>query len=93
MNWIFYAFIGTIIIHLVATPILIADIGGHYPDFHKRLDGDRVFFSPFKQLDLCWWIITRRHTAKTQKLLHRYDLYLANLILAVVLGIAVAVIV
>ncbi len=90
MNWIFYAFVATIIIHLVGTTVLIADIGENYPSFHKRLGGDRVFFSPFKQLDLCWWIVTRRYIAESRKVLHRYDLYLGNLVLAIVFGIATA---
>ena len=90
MNWLFYVFMATIIFHLIGTIALVTDIGEHYPEFYKRLNGYGVFFSPFKQLDLILWIVTRRYIANTDRVFHRYDLYLANLILALVFGLAAA---
>lgn len=92
MEWIFYIFIATIVVYIVGTPVLIADIGESYPDFCKRLGGNGVFFNPFKQLDLLWWIITRHYTADVGKRFHRYDLYLTNLVLVIIFGIATAIV-
>ena len=91
MDWIFFAFIATLIIHLLGTPVLIADLEESYPEFHKSLGGSTVFFNPFKQLDLIWWTITRRYADATGKALHRYDLYLLNLALIILLGVTFVV--
>ena len=91
MDWIFYALIATAVLYLVSTPILVADVGDRYPDFHKSLGGNRVFFNPFAQLDLLWWIITRRYSVDSGKLLHRYDLYLSNLVLFVFFALTFAI--
>jgi hypothetical protein len=91
MDWIFYALIATVVFYLVSTPILVANIGERFPEFHKSLGGDSVFFNPFKQLDLLWWIINRRYAVGSDRSFHRFDLYLANLALFVLLAIAFAV--
>lgn len=82
---IFYGFIVSIVIYLVGTVILIVDIEKNYPELHEKLDGIGFFFSPFKQMDFLFWIITRRYMVGANKRFHKYDLYLANLILAIVL--------
>lgn len=91
MDWTFYAFIATVVFHFVGTPILIADLRERYPEFHKSFGGGWVFFSPFKQLDLIWWAITRQYADATGKAFHRYDLYSLNLVLIILFGIAFAV--
>ena len=91
MDWIFLAFIATVIFHFVGTPVLIADLKESDPEFYKRIGGGSVFFSPFKQLDLIWWAITRRYADATSRAFHRYDLYSLNLVLIIMFGIASAV--
>jgi hypothetical protein len=91
MDWLFYAFLATVVVHIVATPILVADVAGSFPDFHKSLGGHGVLFKPFKQLDLIWWILTRQYSKTSKNGFHRYDLYLANLLLFAILGISLAV--
>jgi hypothetical protein len=87
IDWLFYGFIISVVIYLVGTIILIADIGKNYPEFYEELDGLGFFFNLFKQMDFLFWIITRRYMVGTSKGFHKYDLYLGNLIVVIVLFI------
>ena len=91
MDWVFNVGFATAVLHIVSTPILVADMATRHPECHRSIGGDKVFFSPFKQMDLLWWIITRQYAAKSNRSFHPYDLYLCNFSLCVMSFVTLAI--
>ena len=73
----------TVILNVVIMYAIFFDIRNNHSEKFKELSDTSVLFNPFKQMDLFYFLVSRKYLEKNQRF-HKYDIFIINLSIIII---------